>query len=424
MRKLLKGIAILLAAFCIFGCDSPVEEKKDEPKEYDVMDLTNVINYTSLEYNKWGWECSKLQSEDFEITDLFKGNLPKSGDSLHFTWTGKSNKNISKLYMIVPNIDILKLPGEWSRWTHLTSEETIKTPVATNIKANEEFTIDVSLKLDYKTEDFETAHNVHVFFSCALSESEDKTPITLYTTENVPDLTPPEVKLDGTIVKISTPGKEWLKKRTDKGCDGYRISIGVVNGDDREWVFGQNKTFLFTDKDSFTDADLSIEFANNLEAVKNQKILPAIHISKNIDTDEEEWYAEVDGSEIDFEPDTDITPVKLELEGLTVKVTPPSEKYLKALKDRGCDSYFLGIAAEDDDWEQIGGTHFHLSDQNAFTDYDFSDNEKIKDNLTKIKSNKIAGVIHFYKNDVDKINERVFLFGLRGSEITYTPESN
>ena len=423
MKKALRGIAILFAAFCLFGCDSPVEEKNDGPKEYEVMDLTKVINYTMLEYNKWGGPYSMLQSEDFEITDLFKGNLPKSGDTLHFTWTGKSDKDISKLYMIVPNIDILKLPDEWSRWTHLIPEKTYSIPVATDIKAREEFSIDVSLKLDYETEDFETAHNVHVFFCCALAESENKDPITLYTTAEVPDLTPPKVTLDGTTVKISKPGKEWLKKRTDKGCDGYRISIGVVENDTTTWVIHQDKTFLFTDKASFTDADLSIEFANNLEAVKNQKVVPAIHISKKIDTDEEEWYAEVDGTEIEFKADPDMTPVKLELEVFTVKVTPPSQKYLNALKTMGCDSYFLGIAAEDDDWEQICGTHFHLSDEDVFTAYDFSDDEKLKTNLKKIKSDKLSPVIHFYKNDVDKDDERVFLFGLRGPEITYTPES-
>ena len=300
MRKLLKGIAILLAAFCIFGCDSPVEEKKDEPKEYEVMNLTNVINYTRLEYNEWGWECSKLQSEDFEITDLFKGNLPKSGDSLHFTWTGKSNKNISKLYMIVPNIDILKLPGEWSRWTHLTSEETIKTPVATNIKAGEEFTIDVSRKLDYKSEDFETAHNVHVFFCCALDETENQEPITLYTTENVPDLTPPVITIDGTTVKISKPGKEWLEKRTAKDCNGYILGIASGKNEDDNPIWLVSRTLLLSDEDVFKDVDFSLDLANEEARIQDGKIIAIVDFYKNVRDDDREWLEQFKSSEANY----------------------------------------------------------------------------------------------------------------------------
>ena len=62
MKKLLKVVAMLLAAFCFFACENPVEEKEEEPKEYEVMDLTNVINYTRLEYNKWGVPYTMLQS--------------------------------------------------------------------------------------------------------------------------------------------------------------------------------------------------------------------------------------------------------------------------------------------------------------------------------------------------------------------------
>ena len=424
MRKLLKGIAILLAAFCIFGCDSPVEEKKDEPKEYEVMDLTNVINYTRLEYNKWGFPYTMLQSEDFEITDLFKGNLPKSGDSLHFTWTGKSDKDISKLYMLIANIDILKLPGEWSRWTHLTPEEKYSIPVATNIKAGEEFTIDVSRKLDYKSEDFDTVHNVHVFLSCALSETKDEEPITLYTTDDIPDLTPPAIKLEGATVIFSKPGKEWLEKRTAKDCNGYVLGIASGKNEDDNPIWLVSRTLLLSDEDVFKDVDFSLDLANEEARIQDGKIIAIVDFYKNVKDDERQWLEQFTSSEVNYSADPEMVPVKLELEGASVKVTAPGDKYLTELKKLGCDSYYLGIEAVGDERELICGTHFHLSDANVFSAYDFKDNDSFKNNLIKIKNNKLAPVIHFYKNDVDKINERVFLFGLRGSEITYTPESN
>ena len=424
MRKLLKGIAILLAAFCIFGCDSPVEEKKDEPKEYEVMDLTNVINYTRLEYNKWGVPYTMLQSEDFEITDLFKGNLPKSGDSLHFTWTGKSDKDISKLYMLIANIDILKLPGEWSRWTHLTPEEKYSIPVATNIKAGEEFTIDVSRKLDYKSEDFDTVHNVHVFLSCALSETKDEEPITLYTTDDIPDLTPPAIKLEGATVTFSKPGKEWLEKRTAKDCNGYILGIASGKNEDDNPIWLVSRTLLLSDEDVFKDVDFSLDLANEEARIQDGKIIAIVDFYKNVKDDEREWLEQFTSSEVNYSADPEMVPVKLELEGASVKVTAPGDKYLTELKKLGCDSYYLGIEAVGDEKELICGTHFHLSDANVFSAYDFKDNDSFKNNLIKIKNNKLAPVIHFYKNDVDKINERVFLFGLRGSEITYTPESD
>ena len=424
MRKLLKGIAILLAAFCFFGCDSPVEEKKDEPKEYEVMDLTNVINYTRLEYNKWGFPYTMLQSEDFEITDLFKGNLPKSGDSLHFTWTGKSDKDISKLYMLIANIDILKLPGEWSRWTHLTPEEKYSIPVATNIKAGEEFTIDVSRKLDYKSEDFDTVHNVHVFLSCALSETKDEEPITLYTTDDIPDLTPPAIKLEGATVIFSKPGKEWLEKRTAKDCNGYILGIASGKNEDDNPIWLVSRTLLLSDEDVFKDVDFSLDLANEETRIQDGKIIAIVDFYKNVRDDEREWLEQFTSSEVNYSADPEMVPVKLELEGASVKVTAPGDKYLTELKKLGCDSYYLGIEAVGDERELICGTHFHLSDANVFSAYDFKDNDSFKNNLIKIKNNKLAPVIHFYKNDVDKINERVFLFGLRGSEITYTPESD
>ena len=167
MRKIVKLFMLILLAFCLFGCETNPEntENKSETK---TLDLTEKITLVTFEYNEWGSEFSKLQSTYLGISELFEGKLPKKGDTLELKWKGKSDKAMKNLYMLVADVEWLEHDG-WGKckWTHLLSEETMHTPVITDIKADTEFEINTEFKL------IESAtHNVYVFFCYGEEDSE------------------------------------------------------------------------------------------------------------------------------------------------------------------------------------------------------------------------------------------------------------
>ena len=166
MKKFLKGIMILLVVMCLAGC---ADQNVEENNEFTV-DVTNQLNDVVLYYNTFGISFySALQSDRYNITYLFNDNLPKAGDSVTFCWKGKSNRDIKKLHMLVADI------SETGDWTHLISESKKIKPIATDIKAGEEFEIKETIKLDESA-----LSTVNVYFCCGVEDTDG--PLHLYTT--------------------------------------------------------------------------------------------------------------------------------------------------------------------------------------------------------------------------------------------------
>ena len=178
MKKLIKSIAFILMALCLFGCRST--NYPDEPRTYEI-DLSDKITLATLNYNKWGAPYSMLQSQGFEITELFNGNLPKKGDILKIKWQGKSNKEIKNLNILIVDIKWREQPSDKDIWTHLISLEKQPTPVATNINADTKFEIDTELTLDASA-----SHNIYVYFCC--SEDDTEASNYIYNTNEKPNI--------------------------------------------------------------------------------------------------------------------------------------------------------------------------------------------------------------------------------------------
>ena len=122
-------MAFLLLAGCVF--------KPWNKKENDItLNISNQVDDVILKYNDWGVSCySYLQSDKFNITELFDGNLPKAGDTIKYYWKGKSNRDVSKLHMLVADIEFFyDEEGNWQNeiWTHLLTETQVMTPIKTN----------------------------------------------------------------------------------------------------------------------------------------------------------------------------------------------------------------------------------------------------------------------------------------------------
>ncbi|MCR4953839.1 MAG: hypothetical protein K6A43_07170, partial [Treponema sp.] len=175
MKKILKSLAVVFTAFLLFGCPSTPESPSNSPDEKQIVTedgtviISNKVDDAILGYNEWGTGLYSLyQSKTFDITDIFEGNLPKTGDTVKFYWKGKSNRDVKNLYLLVANIDE-------GGWTHLLLETKRATPIKTDIKAGEDFEIKGSVTLD-----FDSKTNVSVLLCCGAEDTDG--PVHLYST--------------------------------------------------------------------------------------------------------------------------------------------------------------------------------------------------------------------------------------------------
>lgn len=168
--------ALFIFAFLFTGCP------KEAIEEDGSINMTTQVNDVVLKYNDWGTTFySYLQSDTFDISDLFTDGLPKANDSVKYYWKGKSNRDIKNLYMLVADITWQtdengnKKEGT-ETWRHLLTEKQKSTPIATNIKAGEEFEIKGNLKLDFDSE-----HTVFICLCCSTEDTDG--PVHLYSTD-------------------------------------------------------------------------------------------------------------------------------------------------------------------------------------------------------------------------------------------------
>ena len=174
MKKTIKIFFLIITVLAFFGCDNQTPDLSDE------IDVTDYVKDVTLKYNDWGTcDYSFLQSsEDCDVSELFDGELPKTGDSFTVKWTGKSNRDVKKLHLLVVSLRKYTDPRGYNtaEWTHLLSEEKRMVPVAEDITAGEEFTIEATVELDKYAE-----HSVNIYLCCGLEDAAG--PVHLYSTE-------------------------------------------------------------------------------------------------------------------------------------------------------------------------------------------------------------------------------------------------
>lgn len=426
MKKLIKTLAVCAAAMCLFGCTNPVEEETKKTENFEV-DLTHLVEKSVLDFNLWGGrDYSRFQDDaGIDITSELNGKLPKEGDTLHIKWNGKSDTDIEKLHIIV---------ADTTEWKHLFPEEKVyDTPVAKKIKADTEFSVDITLPIGYNAE-----KEVKVFFCCG--ENDMIGPATLYTGDKPETLAKkkylsPGLKLEGETVKLSSPGEDYLAvlkdntKTDDNGnpdpnCNGYLIGITCGKTDDGydKWIF--SRKVLFTDSNAFQDIDFSEDFIKHISELKGNKIKVKMDYYSNIQNDEEKiWRFHEYTDDITYSPSENIKGPELSIDGFTVKVTTPNEKYLNILKKDRCNGYILGVASGRDEngakW--LTGKTIKLTDEKSFKDNDFT--LELLRAYSKIEKGKIFPVLDFYEN-IENENERKWLFRIEGTEIIFPQDKN
>lgn len=235
MKKLIKSIALIFTAFCLFGCadasNSPEDLNNEKPivLEDGTIVISNKVDDVIIGYNEWGTGMySYYQSDSFKITELFEGNLPKAGDSVKFYWKGKSNKNIKNLYMLVDDIEYYKEEEKTKeRWVHLLTEEQRVKPIKTDIKANEEFEIRGSITLS-----LDAINTVNIQLCCGAEDTDG--PVHLYSTatENTEEYEnysyyPPHSDTLTLISKGEMEFNKETKKITFKTLPQIKLSDGT-----------------------------------------------------------------------------------------------------------------------------------------------------------------------------------------------------
>lgn len=364
--------------------------------------LSKVTDRVILSFNLWGEaNFSELQANTIDITKYFDGKLPAAGETIKIYYKGTINVDANKLYMSI--VDIETFEDGHINWNALVSNEVTHIPVATNIKANQEFEIKTSFTLNAGAK-----HTLQVAFSCGAEGR---------------SINPPQLRIEGSTVKVTPPGEVYLSALLDAGCDGYYI--GVVSGKTPEgwkkWLFG-NKVHL-TDADVFQDVNFEneLDWAETEGLIENGKIYPVITFYQNVDLDENgrEWLNEITGDEVTYVLDPEKAPAILTIENGILRITPPGTKIMNSMIEKGCDGYIVGIVSGkngdgNDNW--IFGDIVLLTDENAFEDIDYSD--KLNEQMDVIVNNngEFAAIIDFYK-DVESGEENREFLGQYKSEI-------
>lgn len=358
--------------------------------------LSKITDSVVLKTNVWGEkDYSDFQTDTIDLTKYFNGKLPAAGQTLKIYYKGKINIDASKLY--VGLVDIKKYEDGHEEWNSIVSDEKIHTPVATNIKANQEFEINVSFTLET-----DVKHTLQLVFCCGAEGR-------IF----------PGFELVGNVVKVNPPDESYLSVLKSMGCDGYYIGIAsgkTPEGWDR-WICGRK--FHLTDKNVFSDVDFGMDIDESL--IENGKIYPVIDFYQNVDLEagERTWLAKVVGSEKTYVMDSGYSPAVLTIESGILKITPPGTKIMNSMIEKGCDGYIVGIVSGkngdgNDNW--ICGDIVLLTDENAFEDIDFS--QKFAEQMDVIVNNngEFAAIIDFYKDVEAGEGEREFL-GQYKSEI-------
>ena len=277
------------------------DEPEDPKEEFNTwtIDISDIVGDGYIADNsEYGDErYCYYQSGAFDISSCFKDGLPKKDDVLNLKWKGKCDSNIQNLHFLV--IDNYSNKN----WTDLISEEDRLTPVKQNIKADEEFEINYSVKL------LETPKNtVKIYFSYGKTDASG--PSYLYQ-QDKDEYRHSDLRIENGILKMNRPGSKFMEYLKSQGCDGY--VAGVISGKnskgDDNWLCG--RTYKFGD-DAFSDTDFTYELYRAYDSIQDGKIFSIVDYYKNVENEAERiWISQDISSTVEYNTIFEESPISI-----------------------------------------------------------------------------------------------------------------
>lgn len=278
------------------------EDEPEDPKEEFntwTIDISDIVGDGYIANNsKYGDErYCYYQSGAFDISSCFKDGLPKKDDVLNLKWKGKCDTNIQNLHFLVIDYYYNK------NWTDLISEEDRLTPIKQNIKADEEFEINYSVKLSETPKD-----TVKIYF--AYGKTDASGPSYLYQ-QDKNEYRHSDLRIENGILKMNRPGSKFMEYLKSQGCDGY--VAGVISGKNSEgydnWLCG--RTYKLDD-DAFSDADFTYELYRAYDSIQDGKIFSIVDYYKNVENESERiWISQNISSTVEYNTIFEESPISI-----------------------------------------------------------------------------------------------------------------
>ena len=278
------------------------EDEPEDPKEEFntwTIDISDIVGDGYIANNsKYGDErYCYYQSGAFDISSCFKDGLPKKDDVLNLKWKGKCDTNIQNLHFLVIDYYYNK------NWTDLISEEDRLTPIKQNIKADEEFEINYSVKLSETPKD-----TVKIYF--AYGKTDASGPSYLYQ-QDKNEYRHSDLRIENGILKMNRPGSKFMEYLKSQGCDGY--VAGVISGKNSEgddnWLCG--RTYKFDDA-AFSDADFTYELYRAYDSIQDGKIFSIVDYYKNVENEAERiWISQDISSTVEYNTIFEESPISI-----------------------------------------------------------------------------------------------------------------
>lgn len=267
------------------------DEPENPKEEFNTwtIDISDIVGDGYIADNsEYGDErYCYYQSGAFDISSCFKDGLPKKGDVLNLKWKGKCDTNIQNLHFLVIDYYYNK------NWTDLISEEDRLTPIKQNIKADEEFEINYSVKLSETPKD-----TVKIYF--AYGKTDASGPSYLYQ-QDKDEYRHSDLRIENGILKMNRPGSKFMEYLKSTGCDGYILTLisGITKDGSPNYLSG--RVIKFTDTDAFKDVDFTYELYRAYDSIQDGKIYSVVDYYKNVDDETQRiWITKDVSSTVDY----------------------------------------------------------------------------------------------------------------------------
>ena len=269
------------------------EDEPEDPKEEFntwTIDISDIVGDGYIANNsKYGDErYCYYQSGAFDISSCFKDGLPKKDDVLNLKWKGKCDTNIQNLHFLVIDYYYNK------NWTDLISEEDRLTPIKQNIKADEEFEINYSVKLSETPKD-----TVKIYFAYGKNDASGTS--YLYQ-QDKDEYHHSDVRIENGVVKMTQPGSKFMEYLKSQGCDGYVLSLisGITKDGSSNYL--SSRVIKFTAPDAFKDVDFNRELYHVYNSIQDGKIYSVVDYYKNVDDETQRiWITKDVSSTVDYD---------------------------------------------------------------------------------------------------------------------------
>ncbi len=267
------------------------DEPEDSKEEFNTwtIDISDIVGDGYIANNsKYGDErYTYYQSGAFDISSCFKDGLPKKDDVLNLKWKGKCDTNIQNLHFLV--VDYYN-----KNWMHLISEEDRLTPIKQNIKADEEFEINYSVKLSETPKD-----TVKIYFAYGKNDASGTS--YLYQ-QDKDEYHHSDVRIENGVVKMTQPGSKFMEYLKSQGCDGYVLSLisGITKDGSSNYL--SSRVIKFTAPDAFKDVDFNRELYHVYNSIQDGKIYSVVDYYKNADDETQRiWITKDVSSTVDYD---------------------------------------------------------------------------------------------------------------------------